>query len=200
MLVTFKGKGLLPMSDLWFVRNDFINSLRKMVTFWACWWRRERCLFVLLWVWDNGKSLSPHEDLNQRPWDHQSAESEDLRFDSLRWLRIFFLCSKLMRRQRNIFFSSYNALHHYLNVGKTSSICWSWLGQRNFQQVWKSSLHQVGAEILLKILTTVCHTNLMMLVGRIWFLSWSLVEIKGLTTVELAKLDCLSGVNCYLDL
>ena len=30
------------------------------------------------------KSLSPHEDSNQRPWDHQSAESEDLRFDSLR--------------------------------------------------------------------------------------------------------------------
>ena len=104
MLVTLKGKGLLPMSDLWFVRNDFINSLRKMVAFWACWWRRERCLFVLLWVWDNGKSLSPHEDSNQRPWDHQSAESEDLRFDSLRWLKIFFLCSKLMRRQRNIFF------------------------------------------------------------------------------------------------
>ena len=33
MLVTFKGKGLLPMSDLWFVRHDFINSLRKMVAF-----------------------------------------------------------------------------------------------------------------------------------------------------------------------
>ena len=33
MLVTFKGKRLLPMSDLWFVRNDFINSLRKMVAF-----------------------------------------------------------------------------------------------------------------------------------------------------------------------
>ena len=181
MLVTFKGKGLLPMSDLWFVRNDFINSLRKMVTFWAWWWRRERCLFVLLWAWDNGKSLSPHEDLNQRPWDHQSAESEDLRFDSLRWLRIFFLCSKLMRRQRNIFFPviRYNALYHYLNVGKTSSICWSWLGQRNFQQVWKSSLHQVGAEILLEILITVSHTILMMLVGRIWHLInlWSLIGI-----------------------
>ena len=178
MLVTFKGKGLLPMSDLWFVRNDFINSLRKMVTFWACWWRRERCLFVLLWVWDNGKSLSPHEDLNQRPWDHQSAESEDLRFDSLRWLRIFFSVPSLWE-DKETSFSSYNALYHYLNVGKTSSICWSWLGQRNFQQVWKSSLHQVGAEILLEILITVSHTILMMLVGRIWHLInlWSLIGI-----------------------
>ena len=33
MLVIFKGKGLLLMSDLWLVRNDYVNSLRKMVTF-----------------------------------------------------------------------------------------------------------------------------------------------------------------------
>ena len=124
---------------------------------------------------------------SQSPWGFEpktlgSSECRILR-SKVRFLKVtyFFLCSKLMRRQRNIFFPviSYNALYHYLNVGKTSSICWSWLGQRNFQQVWKSSLHQVGAEILLKILTTVCHTILMMLVGRIWHLInlWSLIGI-----------------------
>ena len=135
-----------------------------------------------------------------------------------RWQEGLFFCDVvgMILWKRFLLINPVNALYHYLNVGKTSSICWSWLGQRNFQQVWKSSLHQVGAEILLEILITVSHTMLMMLVGRIWplinlwsltgiflyclllldvviilwreILSWSLMEIKGLTTVELAKL------------